>query len=75
MKKTNCNTEIKPADLSRSFLKRDVPTIIKDLNSKFDMEKPVDEHFYSILSKSEVGRNSSWDNTCVINLKEKQLYL
>ena len=47
------------ADPERSYFKRDVVRIIDELNKKLDNAKPVTEHFYSVLSKSEMGRTSS----------------
>ena len=50
---------IAAADSEQSYFKRDVPAIINELNKKLDKEKPVNEYFYSVLSQSSVGRNSS----------------
>ena len=51
--------KIEAADHEKSSIKRKVTALINDLNKKLDIEKPVTEHVYSILSKSALGRNSS----------------
>ena len=51
--------KIEPADPQNSSFKRDISSMIKQLNKKLDSEKPVTEHVYSVLTQSEVGKKSS----------------
>ena len=59
MKQKGGNTTVEAADPNKSNFKRDVSAIMEDLSKKLDKEKPVNEHFCSVLSKSEIGTNSS----------------
>jgi len=59
MKKDKKNLSVTAADPQKSYFKRDVSKIIEELNKKLDNEKPVSEHVYSVLSKSEAGRKTS----------------
>ena len=59
MKKGKNGSLISAADPNTSYFKRDVPKIIDELNKTLDTAISVNEHFYSVLAKSEVGRNSS----------------
>ena len=65
MKRKGGNTIIEAADPNKSNFKRDVSAIMENLSKKLDKEKPVNEHFYSVLSKSEMGRIHHWANICV----------
>ena len=60
-RKAKRNFEFSPADpdKSYSYFKRDVTSIMQNLDKQLDREIPVNEHFYSVMSKSEVGRASS----------------
>ena len=59
MRKQKQGIIISAADSEKSFFKRNVSSIIDDLNKKLQEEKPVTDHFYSVLSQSEIGRTSS----------------
>ena len=59
MRKKTGNIASSAADPHDSYFKRDVSSISSVLSKKLDDEKPVTEHFYSVLSKYEAGRNSS----------------
>ena len=50
---------IKAADPDNAYFKRDVNSMIKNMNKKLDKMKPVTEHVFSVLSKSNTGRKSS----------------
>ena len=65
MKRKGGNTIVEAADPNKSNFKRDVSAIMENLSKKLDKEKPVNEHFYSVLSKSEMGRIHHWANICV----------
>ena len=43
----------------KSFVRRNVSEMISELNKKLDKEVCVNEHFHSVLSKSEIGKKSS----------------
>ena len=73
MKKSKKGFLISAADPDQSYFKRDVPSIIKELNQKLDKEKSVTEHFYSVLSQSEVGRNSSLGQHLCYKFKLNQM--
>ena len=45
--------------ISNPYLKRNVPQILKDLEEKLKKEKNVEQHVYSVLNESAVGRASS----------------
>ena len=51
-----------PADPDKSKMKRDVPSIVKKIQQNIrKCPKPdVSKHFHSLLSKSKVGRSSSY---------------
>ena len=51
-----------PADPDKSKMKKDVPSIVKkiQLNIRKCPKPDVSKHFYSVLSKSKVGRSSSY---------------
>ena len=59
MKKKNGQIVISAADSSDSYFKRDVSSIIKNLEEKFKTEKPIEEHIHSILMNSDFGKISS----------------
>ena len=46
---------------------------ITDLNKKLDTAKPVSEHFYSVLSKSEIGKKSSLGQHLVYKFTQHNL--
>lgn len=49
------------ADPEKSHFKRDVPNLIKRIQINIQgFNKPVSEHFHSVLSKSNIGRSSSY---------------
>ena len=48
MKKKNGQIVISAADSNDSYFKRDVSSIIKNLEEKFKTEKPIEEHIHSI---------------------------
>eukprot|EP00794_Sanderia_malayensis_P008327 gene8327-9220_t len=50
---------ISPADPSESYLKRDVSQIINELTEKLKKEKPIEDHIYSAVVDSPVGKKSS----------------
>ena len=53
--------QIIPADPDRSYQKRDVPELERKMKKRIlDTGIPVMDHFHSILSKSKVGRESSF---------------
>lgn len=72
-KKSGKNFAIAAADPDKSYFKRDVPAIIAKLNEKLDKEKPVTEHFYSILSKSDLGKCTSYGESLCYMFKLNQL--
>ena len=51
--------KVTAADPEKSKSKRDVSSIIANLNRKLDLLPPVTEHVYTVLSKSQVGQKSS----------------
>lgn len=57
--KKNKQMAISAADSDKSYFKRNVSSIIQDLNAKLDLEKPVSEHVFTVLSQSEIGRKTS----------------
>ena len=59
MNKKNGQIVISAADSSDSYFKRDVSSIIKNLEEKFKTEKPIEEHIHSILMNSDFGKISS----------------
>ena len=59
IKKRDGNTVISPADPDRSYFKRNVPLVIKNLKRTVKKEIPVEEYVYSVLMKSKYGRKSS----------------
>ena len=58
-RKNKKSLEASAADPQKSSFKRDVSSIIDNLNKMLDKEKPVTEHVYSVLSKSEIGSKTS----------------
>jgi hypothetical protein len=53
--------KIVPADPDCSYFTRNVPAIIKKTQQRIaETEIPVMDHFYSILSKSKIGRQSAY---------------
>ena len=72
-RKVKSEFEISPADPDKSYFKRNVTSIMENLNKQLDKEIPVTEHFYSVLSKSEVGRMSSVGQHLCYKFKLNQL--
>ena len=52
IKKRDGNTVLSPEDPDRSYFKRNVPLVIKNLKEQLKKEIPVEEHAYSVLVKS-----------------------
>ena len=53
--------KIVPADPDRSYQKRNVPELEKKIKSRImDTGLPVMDHFHSVLSRSKIGRESSF---------------
>ena len=50
---------IQAADPMPSKSKRNVQSIINNLNKKLDLEKPVSDHVLSVIKQSDVGKQSS----------------
>ena len=60
MRKKETKIKISPADPnSSSSFKKNVPSIISNLQEKFKQEKPIEVHINSVLMNSSVGRSSS----------------
>jgi len=65
--------QIVAADPEKSYFKRNVSAIIDDLTKKLKNEKPITDHVYSVLCKSEVGRKSSVGQHLIYKFKLNQL--
>ena len=59
LKSAKKKQKISPADPSNPRQKRDVTKMIDNIKAKLSTLPPVTPHFYSVLSKSQVGRKSS----------------
>ena len=60
------------ADPDKSAFKRSVPNMMKEIEKKMENIKPVTEHFHSVLSKSVIGRKSSYgEHICFKYAMEK----
>lgn len=64
---------ISAADPDKSTFKRNVPELIKQIEKNLEKAKPVTEHFYSVLSKSEIGRKSSFGEHICFKYKMNKL--
>ena len=51
--------KIKNIQKKKPYVRRNVSEMINELNKKLDKEVCVNEHFHSVLSKSEIGKKSS----------------
>ena len=60
LRKGSKGIQIAAADPDKSYFKRDVPNIIKEIEKKLAQAKPINEHFHSVLSKSKIGRTSAF---------------
>ena len=61
--------QIAAAVPNKSYFKRDVPKIVKEIEKRLAHAKPINEHFYSILSKSKIGEE---EKSAVINVLDKE---
>ena len=59
LKSAKKKRKISPADPTNPRQKRDVTTMIENIKAKLSSLPPATPHFYSVLSKSQVGRKSS----------------
>ncbi len=60
LRKGSKGIQIAAADPNKSYFKRDVPKIIKEIEKRLAHAKPINEHFYSVLSKSKIGQTSAF---------------
>ena len=58
---------ISAADPEKNCFKRNVPDIVKQIEKNLEKLKPVTEHFHSVLSKSEIGKKSSYGEHICFN--------
>lgn len=59
VKKKNGKVVLNVADPSESYFKRDVTSIMKTLKEKLKNEKPVEQHVYQVLMKTDLGKTTS----------------
>ena len=66
--------KISPADPDQSFLKRDVTSLIKNTATRIaETGIPVMDHFYSVMSKSNIGRQSAFGEHLCFMYSQKSL--
>ena len=75
LKRKNGEIFCSPADPHTSHFTRDVTSLKAELKAKLEKEKPVTEHFYTVMSKYECGRNSSFGQHLMYKFEKNKAHL